>query len=1082
MIRGLVDFALNNRWLMIGAAILLFAWGIVSFHNLPVEAYPDVANNYVQVITQWPGRAAEEVEQQVTVPIEIQMAGIPHLEHLRSTSLAGLSSIMLIFDDDSTDKDNRQEVYQRLGQVTLPAGLQPQMGTDWSPVGQIYWYTLRSTNPAYDGMELKSLEDWKLEKEFKSVPGVVDVSSFGGITREYQIRLDPDKLIAYGLSIAQVEQQIANNNVNAGGNFIEQGEQQINVREVGLFTSVHDIEETVLKSQNGTALRVKDIATVAQGPKIRLGQIGKTCRPGATPATESDPTARPDPCVEQVDSQGMRITIQREDGKLIDNDDVVEGIVLLHKGNNSDSTLEGIHKKVAELNGDATHPGVLPPGVKIVPFLDRSDLLHYTTHTVLNNLSEGICLVVIILFLFLGNVRGAVIVALTMPFALLFAAICLDLRGIPANLLSLGALDFGMVVDGSVVMIENIVRHLSQGRREGVTPTQQIREAAHEVQRPVFFARGMIIAAYLPIFTLQAVEGRLFKPMAWMVTFALIGGLVFSMLIAPVLAGFFFSKGTSEWENRVMIWLTRHYRSAVKWTIEHRYVTVGFAVLALVYAGFLAFGGVIGSEFLPHLDEGSIWVRGTLAPSTGPTESLRVVNEARTRLNSFPEVTKVVSQTGRPDDGTDTTGFFNTEYFVDLKPKDEWRPVFRKNKDELIAAMNTELGKMPGVGWNFSQPISDNVEEAVSGVKGELAVKIYGDDLRTLEAKGNQIVSIMSQIKGVEDLGLFRVIGQPNLNYTVDRAAAARYGINVADVQDAIQTAVGGNALTQVLKGEARYDVVLRYQPQFRDTQEAIDNIRLLAPSGERVSLAQLTTVKTEDGAEEVYREAGQRYVAIKYSVRGRDLGSTVEEAIRKVDKQVTLPTGYKIDWAGEYESQQRSSRRLMLVLPITLIVIFVLLYMMFHSGKWALLIFVTVSMAPVGGLTALLLTHTHFSVSSGVGFLALFGVSVEVGVIMLEYINQMRVRGHSIEEAAIEGAVLRLRPIMMTMLVATLGLLPAATSHGIGSDSQRPFAIVIVGGLIGALVISVFLLPTLYVWIARPSDVLPLPETEFEN
>jgi cobalt-zinc-cadmium resistance protein CzcA len=1082
MIRGLVDFALNNRWLMIGAAILLFAWGIVSFHGLPVEAYPDVANNYVQVITQWPGRAAEEVEQQVTVPIEIQMAGIPHLEHLRSTSLAGLSSIMLIFDDDSTDKDNRQEVYQRLGQVTLPAGLQPQMGTDWSPVGQIYWYTLRSTNPAYDGMELKSLEDWKLEKEFKSVPGVVDVSSFGGITREYQIRLNPDKLIAYGLSIAQVEQQIAANNVNAGGNFIEQGEQQINVREVGLFTSVHDIEETVLKTQNGTALRVKDIATVAQGAKIRLGQIGKTCRIGATPIDESDPTARPDPCVEQGDNQARAIPIEKQDGKLIDNPDVVEGIVLLQKGENSDATLEGIHRKVAELNGDATHPGVLPPGVKIVPFLDRSDLLHYTTHTVLNNLSEGIFLVVIILFLFLGNIRGAVIVALTMPFALLFAAICLDLRGIPANLLSLGALDFGMVVDGTVVMIENIVRHLSHGRRETVTPTEQIREAAHEVQRPVFFARGMIIAAYLPIFTLQAVEGRLFKPMAWMVTFALVGGLVFSMLIAPVLASFFFSEGASEWENPAMIWLTRRYRTSVKWAIEHRFITVGLAVLALAFAAFLTFSGAIGSEFLPHLDEGSIWVRGTLAPSTGPTESLRVMNEARIRLNSFPEVTKVVSQTGRPDDGTDTTGFFNTEYFVDLKPKDQWRPVFRKNKDELISAMNTELSKMPGVGWNFSQPISDNVEEAVSGVKGELAVKIYGDDLRTLEAKGDQIVSIMSGIKGVEDLGLFRVIGQPNLNYTVDRAAAARFGINVADVQDAIQTAVGGNAVTQVLKGEARYDVVLRYQPQFRDTQEAIDNIRLLAPSGERVSLAQLTTVKTEDGAEEVYREAGQRYVAIKYSVRGRDLGSTVQEAIRKVNKQVALPIGYKIDWAGEYESQQRSSRRLMIVLPITLIVIFVLLYMMFHSGKWALLIFANVSMAPVGGLTALLLTRTHFSVSSGVGFLALFGVSVEVGVIMLEYINQMRVRGHSIEEAAIEGAVLRLRPIMMTMLVATLGLLPAATSHGIGSDSQRPFAIVIVGGLIGALVISVILLPTLYVWIARPSDVLPVPETEFEN
>jgi len=1077
MIRGLIDFALNNRWLMVGATIILFAWGAISFHNLPVEAYPDVANNYVQIITQWPGRAAEEVEQQVTIPIEIQMAGIPHMQHLRSTSLAGLSSVMLIFDDDSSDKDNRQEVYQRLGQVTLPNGLQPQMGTDWSPVGQIYWYTLRSTNPAYDSMELKSLEDWRLEKEFKSVPGVVDVSSFGGMTREYQIRVDPDKLIAYGLSIGQVEQQIANNNVNAGGNFIEQGEQQINVREVGLYRNVTDIENTVLKAQNGAAIHVRDIATVVQGPKIRLGQIGKSCRPGATPVTESDPTARPDPCVQPVDSSGKPIAIQHEDGKLIDNDDVVEGIVLLQKGDNSDAVLEGIHQKVAELNDH-----VLPPGVKIVPFLDRSDLLHYTTHTVLENLSVGIFLVVIVLFLFLGNVRGAIIVALTMPFALLFAAICLDLRNTPANLLSLGALDFGMVVDGSVVMIENIVRHLSHGRKKNLTPAEQIREAAHEVQRPVFYARGMIIAAYLPIFTLQAVEGRLFKPMAWMVSFALLGGLVFSILIAPVLSSFAFEHGASEWENPVMAWLTKHYRTTAKWTIEHRHVTLTAAVAIFALAIFLGFSGIIGSEFLPHLDEGSIWVRGTLAPSTGPTESLRVMNQARIALNSFPEVTKVVSQTGRPDDGTDTTGFFNTEYFVDLKPKADWRPAFKQNKDELISAMDRELEKIPGVGWNFSQPISDNVEEAVSGVKGELAVKIYGDDLKTLEEKGDEIVNIMTPIKGVADLGLFRVIGQPNLNYTVNREAAARYGINVADVQDAIQTAVGGNAVTQVLQGEARYDVVIRYLPQFRSTQEAIDNIRLLAPSGERVALAQLTTVNTEDGAEEVYREAGMRYVAIKYSVRDRDLGSTVEEAIRKVNAQVKLPPGYKIDWAGEYESQKRSSRRLMLVLPITLVVIFVILYMMFHSGKWAMLILVTVSMAPVGGLAALLLSHTNFSVSTGVGFLALFGVSVETGVIMLEYINQLRARGHSIEEAAIEGAVLRLRPIMMTMLVATLGLLPAATSHGIGSDSQRPFAIVIVGGLLGALVISVFLLPTLYVWIARPNDVLPVPETEFEN
>jgi heavy metal efflux system protein len=1045
MIRGLVDFALNNRWMVLGLTLLLFGWGIVSFHNLPVEAYPDVANNYVQVITQWPGRAAEEVEQQVTIPLEIQMAGIPHMTHLRSTSLAGLSSLTLIFDDDSVNDWNREKVLERLSQVTLPAGLQPQIGTDWSPVGQIYWYTLRSTNPAYDSMELKSLEDWTLEKQLKSVPGVVDVSSFGGITREYQIQVDPNKLVSYGLSIGQVEQQLTNNNTNAGGSFIEQGQQQINVREVGLFRNVHDIEETVLKTQSGTALRVKDIATVVQGPKIRLGQIGKA--------------------------------IHREDGKIVDDPDVVEGIVLLQKGQDSQFALEGIHQKVDELNNR-----VLPPGVKIVPFLDRSDLLHYTTHTVLHNLTEGIILVVIILFLFLGNVRGALIVSLTIPFSLLFASICLDLRHIPANLLSLGALDFGMVVDGAVVMVENIVRHLSHQRKDAMSPAEQIREAAHEVQRPVFYAIGIIITAYLPIFTLQAVEGRLFRPMAWTVAFALLGALVFSILIAPVLSSLLFPNGASEWQNPVMSWLTDRYRHAARWAIEHRYVTISVAGCALLLALFLGLSGVIGSEFLPHLDEGAIWVRGTLAPSTGPTESLRIMNQARIVLASFPEVTKVISQTGRPDDGTDVTGFFNTEHFVDLKPKAEWRGVFKENKDELIGAMDRELEKIPGVIWNFSQPISDNVEEAVSGVKGELAVKIYGDDLKTLEAKGDQIVSVMSKIQGVRDLGLFRVIGQPNLNYVVDRQAAARFGVNVADVQDAIQTAVGGGAVSQVLQGEAHYDVVVRYLPQYRNTQEAINNIRLLSPSGERVSLAQLTNVKIVDGAETIGREGGQRFVAIKYSVRDRDLGSTVEEAISKVNQQVKLPPGYKIDWAGEYESQKRSSRRLMLVLPVTILIIFVILYSMFHSGKWAGLILINVSMAPVGGLLALLITHTNFSVSSGVGFLALFGVSVQTGVIMLEYINQMRVRGHSIEESAIEGAVLRLRPIMMTMLVATLGLLPAATSHGIGSDSQRPFAMVIVGGLIGALVISVFLLPTLYVWIARPDDVLPTPETEFEN
>jgi cobalt-zinc-cadmium resistance protein CzcA len=1042
MIRSLVDFALENRFLVLAAALLLFGWGAISFHQLPVEAYPDVADNYVEIITQWPGISAEQIEQQVTIPLEIVMNGIPHVVHLRSFSLFGLSDLKLIFDDEEENAWNRERVLERLSQVSLPPGVVPQMGTDWSPVGQIYFFTLRSTNPRYDVMELKSIEDWVVEKNFKAVPNIVDVVSFGGPTREYQVHADPNKLISYGLSLAQVEQQLTNNNINAGGSFIEAGLQQINIREVGLVRNVRDIENTVITTKSGTPLRVKDIAVVAQGPKIRLGQFARA--------------------------------IHREDGKIVDNNDVVSGIVLLRKGATADEALRGINAKVKELNDH-----ILPPGVKVVPFIDRSDLVHYTTHTVLRNLTVGMALVTIILFLFLGNVRGAIIVALTIPFALLFAATCLNLKGISANLLSLGALDFGMVVDGAVVMVENIVRHLGRGNSDNRTAHQKIFDAAHEVQRPVFYAIAIIITAYLPIFTLQRVEGRLFKPMAWTVAFALLGALLFSILVTPVLSSLFFRKGAHEWNNPVMTFLTRAYRQRVRLAIEHRWVTLGAAVFGLCVALYLTFGGVIGSEFLPHLDEGALWVRGTLASSTGPSEGIRLANQARILLCSFPEVPQCTSQVGRPDDGTDTTGFFNTEYFVDLKPKEQWRPVFHQNKDRLIAAMNRELEKIPGVVWGFSQPIEDNMEEAVSGVKGELATKVYGDDLKVLEEKADQIVNTMRQVKGIEDLGVFRILGQPNINFEVDREQAARYQINVADIQNAIQTAAGGSALTQVLQGEARYDLVLRYLPQYRTTKEAIENIRLLSPGGQRVSLAQLCKIEERDGGSEIYREGNQRYIAIKYSVRGRDLGGAVEEAIRKVNAQVQLPRGYHIDWEGEYESQKRAQARLLVIVPLTVLVIFLILYTMFRSPKWAALILVTVAMGSVGGLLALLFTGTHFSVSSGVGFLALFGVSVQTGVIMLEYINQLRARGRSIEDSAVEGAVLRLRPIMMTMLVATLGLLPAAMSHAIGSDSQRPFAIVIVGGLMVNLAMSIFILPTLYVWFAREGDRLPEPEGE---
>src|SRR5579862_8348266 len=915
MIRALVDFALNNKFVVLALAILLLGGGAVAFHFLPVEAYPDIADNYVTVITQWAGRSAEEVEQQVTIPIEIQMSGMPHMTFLRSESIFGLSFVIMIFDDSSVNDWNRQKTLERLTQVDLPQGqnLQPQIGTDWSTTGQIYWYTLRSSNPKYDLMELRSLEDWVLLKQFKSVKDVVDVSDFGGTVREYQVRIDPAKLVSYGLSIGQVEQQLSNNNINAGGSFVEVGLQQMNVRALGLFSNVRDIEQTMLTTKSGTPLRVKDIAEVTQGEKIRLGHMARANH--------------------------------MEDGRIIDEPDVIQGAVLMRKGAEEEETLQKIHAKVDELNN-----GLLPPGVKVVPMLDRSDLLHFTLHTVEHNLTEGMILVTVILFLFLLNVRSALIVALTIPFSLLFASIWLNLSGIPANLLSLGALDFGMVVDGAVVMVENIMRHLHHSRTHTLTGppktvAEMIREACHEVQRPVFYAIAIIITAYMPIFTLQRVEGRLFRPMAWTVALALLGAMTFSILIAPVLAATFFRKGVKERRNLVMDYLTERYRRRLRWAVQHRWVVVCVALISVAGTIYLGFGGVIGAEFLPHLDEGAIWARGTLANSTSLSEGEKFTTNCRYVLASFPEVKTVVSQVGRPDDGTDTGGFGNTEYFVDLKSHDQWRPVFHRNKEELVAAMDRELEKLPGVLWNFSQPIADNMEEAVSGVKGQLAVKIYGEDLKTLEQKGEEVTAVMSAIPGMHDVKLLRDFGQPNLDLKINRREAARYGINITDIQDAVQTAVGGNAVSQVLIGEQRYDVVVRYQEPYRNTAKAIANVRLLSPTGERVSLAQLTDVEVKDGAYDIFREGNSRYVAVTFNVRGRDLGTTVEDAIKQIGKRVKLPPGYSLGWSGEYESEKRAEARLALIVPLTILVIFIILYTMFRSYKWALLILLNVGL-----------------------------------------------------------------------------------------------------------------------------------------
>ncbi len=1037
MVQRIVDFALREKWLMLSLGIALLVWGIISFHRLPVEAYPDVAPPWVQVITQWPGHAAEEVEQQITVPIEIQMNGIAHMVDLRSQSLFGLSVVTMIFTDHSDDLLNREQVLERLSGVVLPANVQPMLGPDYSPVGQIYWYTLESTNPRYDLMQLKTLQDWVLERQFKSVPGVVDVSSFGGLTRQYQVLINPEQLINYDLTLSQVEQVLAANNTNAGGSFVEHGQQAFNVRAVGLMQNTQDIAAAVLKVQNGTPVRVRDVGEVVQGHAIRLGQIGKTVR--------------------------------NPDGTIVDDNDVVEGIVLLRKGAQTDSTLRGIEEKVADLNRH-----VLPPGVKIVPYLDRSDLIQYTTDTVLRNLTDGFLLVTILLFFFLGNIRSAVIVASTIPFSLLFAATCLDLSHIPANLLSLGALDFGMVVDGTVVMVENILRLISSREWKQKNIGEIIYWAAHEVQRPVFYAILIIITAYLPIFTLQGVAGKLFHPMAWTVAFALLGGLVFALVISTVLSSLLLRRHIEEWHNPILLFLGARYRLALRWCLRHRKATLASAGALFVAMIYLATRGIIGSEFLPHLDEGAIWARGTLAASTGPSEGERIVHQARLILASFPESTEIVSQVGRPDDGTDATGFFNTEYYVGLKPQKQWPEPYRSDKDKLIAVMDQKLeSSIPGVIWNFSQPIEDNVDEAVSGVKGALAVKIYGTDLKTLEAKADEIANVMRRIPGIKDLGVFRVMGQPNINLIVNREQAGRYGINVSDIQDAVETAVGGKTVSQVLIGDRRFDLVVRYEKPYRQTVQDIADIRIVSPSGARISLGQVCDIKVQEGASMIYREGNERYIAVKYSVRGRDLGSTVRQAMQEVNQRVKLPSGYRIDWAGEYANEVAANKRLEVIIPLTLLIIALWVYAAFDSFKWVWVILLDVALAPLGGLIALLMTGTYFSVSSGVGLLALFGVSTQIGLVMLEYINQLRARGLALEDAIVEACQLRLRPIMMTMLVATLGLLPAALSHAIGSDSQRPFAIVIVGGLSLSLAISIFFLPTLYACVAKPTDVV---------
>lgn len=1034
MIGKIVQFALKNRIFVLAIGLALVLGGSLAFKALPIEAYPDIADTWVQIITQWPGHAAEEIERQVTVPIELTMNSVPHVVHNRSLSEFGLSVVTLIFDEETPAFIARQYALEKISLLTMPAGVQPSLGPMGSPVGQIYWYILDSKRPV---MELKEIQDWDIQKYLRAVPGVADVSSFGGEVKQYQILADPLSLANYSLGTPAIIQALSNNNQNAGGGFIQKGDQSINIRGVGNANTIEDIGNVIVKEQGGTPVRIKNIGQVVIGPQERLGR--------------------------------MSMSEHRKDGSVDERDDVVEGTVLSRVGEQDENVLNGLHEKIKWINEH-----VLPPDTKIKPYLDRSDLIHLTTHTVEHNMIEGMLLVLLILLFFLGNLRSAIIVAVTVPLSLLFASIFLNLRNIPANLLSLGALDFGMVVDGAVVMVENIYRHKEQAKEKGENPNliELILAAAREVERPIVYSIAIIILAYLPIFMLQRVEGRLFTPMAWTVAFALVGAMLLAITLTPVLCSYLMKGEMKEWHNPVVEWLVREYRRTLKIALERPKIVFNIAIGSFIVTLFLAFGGPIGSEFLPHLDEGALWVRGTLPPSAGSNTSRDVVKKARAVFMQFPEVPITVCQMGRPDDGTDVGGFFNTECFVDLKPRGEWRSKFR-NKEELVDAMSFELSKIPGVIWNFSQPISDNVEEALSGVKGALVVKLYGEDLKVLTQKINQIKNVLTQVKGVDDLGVFEEMGQPNININVDRDKISRYGLNISDVQDVIQTAVGGRVATQVLDGEKRFDMIVRFQPQYRSDIEQIKKILVPTPDGFRIPIQDLANVKVEEGASTIYREENRRYIALKFSVRNRDLGSTIDDAQKQVGKKVLIPAGYSTSWTGEFESQQRAERRLLFIVPITVLAIFFVLYMVFDSFKWALLIMVNVLIARVGGVLALYLTGTNFSVSSGIGFLAVFGVSVQTGILMISYINQMRAKGMGVREATLEGAILRLRPILMTGLVAIFGLLPAAFSHAIGSDSQRPLAIVVVGGMLGDLAMGLFLLPVLYERFAKKDDVL---------
>jgi heavy metal efflux system protein len=1025
MIARIVSFALSQRFLIVVASVMLMTWGVISFRNLPIDAYPDLSPPHVVIISQWPGHAAEEVERLITIPIEIEMNGIPRLDSLRSISLYGLSSVQMNFEYNTDPYFVREQAFERVGNATVPQGVTPNLSPLFSPSGLIYRYVLQSTDRS--PRDLKAIEDWVLERRYRSIQGVADDSGFGGTTMQYQVLLDPNKLFAYGISISQVVQQLGANNANAGGGFYSQGGQSYYIRGLGLVRDTADIGNIVLSTHNGIPVYVHDIAQVQIGHAVRLGQFG-----------------------------------------YMKQDEAVEGVILMRVGEQAQVILNRVEKMTDELNQH-----VLPPDVKVVPYYDRHYLIEETTRTVERNLLRGMVLVLVILGLLLFSLRTALIVAVTIPFALLFSFICLDWRHIPANLLSIGAIDFGIIVDGSVVMVENIFRELAARHGKEYNLLAVIRAGAHDVERPIFYAIAVIIAGYLPIYVLTGPSGRLFQPMADTMSFALLGALLCALTLLPVLCAFFLRKHVHEPEVRIFDRFRGLYGSMLGWCLRHRAVTV-FLCLS-VFGASLLLVPFIGGEFMPHLDEGALWVRATTPYTISFEEASKLSPQIRDILLSFPQVTTVANELGRPDDGTDPIGFFNNEFYVGLKPyyDSAWSGAI-STKPRLIEAIGQKLAAFPGIIFNYTQPAEDAVDEAETGLKSALAVKIFGTDLNILEQKAKEVKDILSKVRGIGHIVLVRELGQPSLIIVPDRAKIARYGLNVSDINTMIETAMGGTAVTQVIQGERQFDMVVRMQEPFRNNMDAIKNLLIATPDGQHLPLSQFAEIKVENGASFIYHESNSRYIGIQFSVDGRDLASAVGEARQKVAKSVGLPIGYSFDWGGEYKDYLASLEQMKIILPLTILLILLILFALYGNLKFPLIIFFSVLVTePVGGLLALWVTGTNFSVSSMLGFVALMGVAVQTSVILYSFINKLRQEGKDIATATVEASLLRLRPILMTALVACFGLLPAAISTGIGSDSQKPFAIVIVGGLASRLLLSIFLAPVLYSLAARDGDIL---------